>query len=308
MKKDELSALLGVQDIGPIQMHLDALAHQRKLPALAVSMCAARMEEGRPVLRALLVKAADGTLGSENEMRLAFRGLVLLGAARDKESWPILLRLLRRPGEEIEALFGDAIHECLARVVTGMFDGDSEALFDLIADRSVDQHVRSALFGTVTYLTWEGRIAQDRMRELLQRFYDGRLAGPHDFAWVGWIEAIGLLGWRDLAPLYYRGCEEGRIADDLFDRRDFEELLAEAAEMPADTKRFEVSKLGYVDDVVDDLAQAEAVAEAGRAPFSPSLDVGWFPSEPVVNPMRHVGRNDPCPCGSGKKAKKCCLG
>ncbi|WP_197427437.1 SEC-C metal-binding domain-containing protein [Bradyrhizobium retamae] len=22
---------------------------------------------------------------------------------------------------------------------------------------------------------------------------------------------------------------------------------------------------------------------------------------------RHVGRNDPCPCGSGKKAKKCCL-
>ncbi|RWK45049.1 MAG: hypothetical protein EOR45_38715, partial [Mesorhizobium sp.] len=24
-------------------------------------------------------------------------------------------------------------------------------------------------------------------------------------------------------------------------------------------------------------------------------------------PWRHVGRNDPCPCGSGKKAKKCCL-
>jgi uncharacterized protein YecA (UPF0149 family) len=25
------------------------------------------------------------------------------------------------------------------------------------------------------------------------------------------------------------------------------------------------------------------------------------------NPHRHVGRNDPCPCGSGKKFKKCCL-
>jgi uncharacterized protein YecA (UPF0149 family) len=23
---------------------------------------------------------------------------------------------------------------------------------------------------------------------------------------------------------------------------------------------------------------------------------------------RKVGRNDPCPCGSGKKYKKCCLG
>ncbi|MBP9639158.1 MAG: SEC-C domain-containing protein [Enterococcus sp.] len=25
--------------------------------------------------------------------------------------------------------------------------------------------------------------------------------------------------------------------------------------------------------------------------------------------MAHkIGRNDPCPCGSGKKYKKCCLG
>ena len=32
-----------------------------------------------------------------------------------------------------------------------------------------------------------------------------------------------------------------------------------------------------------------------------------YPNEPVRNPWRHVGRNDPCPCESGKKAKKCCL-
>ena len=25
------------------------------------------------------------------------------------------------------------------------------------------------------------------------------------------------------------------------------------------------------------------------------------------NERRKVGRNDPCPCGSGKKYKKCCL-
>ena len=31
------------------------------------------------------------------------------------------------------------------------------------------------------------------------------------------------------------------------------------------------------------------------------------PEKPVANPNRNVGRNDPCPCGSGKKYKKCCL-
>jgi preprotein translocase subunit SecA len=29
--------------------------------------------------------------------------------------------------------------------------------------------------------------------------------------------------------------------------------------------------------------------------------------EPIRNRGQHVGRNDPCPCGSGKKYKNCCL-
>ena len=28
--------------------------------------------------------------------------------------------------------------------------------------------------------------------------------------------------------------------------------------------------------------------------------------QPVVKPKK-IGRNDPCPCGSGKKYKKCCM-
>jgi uncharacterized protein YchJ len=29
--------------------------------------------------------------------------------------------------------------------------------------------------------------------------------------------------------------------------------------------------------------------------------------ETITNPLREVGRNDPCVCGSGQKFKKCCL-
>ena len=29
---------------------------------------------------------------------------------------------------------------------------------------------------------------------------------------------------------------------------------------------------------------------------------------PPARSSRKIGRNDPCPCGSGKKFKKCCLG
>lgn len=30
------------------------------------------------------------------------------------------------------------------------------------------------------------------------------------------------------------------------------------------------------------------------------------PVEPIHNKDAEIGRNDPCPCGSGKKYKKCC--
>ena len=30
-------------------------------------------------------------------------------------------------------------------------------------------------------------------------------------------------------------------------------------------------------------------------------------ARPVYSRGRHAGRNDPCPCGSGKKYKRCCL-
>jgi preprotein translocase subunit SecA len=31
------------------------------------------------------------------------------------------------------------------------------------------------------------------------------------------------------------------------------------------------------------------------------------PTAPIVKTAVKIGRNDPCPCGSGKKYKKCCL-
>jgi uncharacterized protein len=35
-------------------------------------------------------------------------------------------------------------------------------------------------------------------------------------------------------------------------------------------------------------------------------ELGHIPPSPFPAPVAKVGRNDPCPCGSGKKYKKCC--
>ena len=62
-----------------------------------------------------------------------------------------------------------------------------------------------------------------------------------------------------------------------------------------------------------DYAQSEDISEleymlnpksfSGKRPKMKNVD-----NMPIVNTEPVIGRNDPCPCGSGKKYKKCCLG
>jgi uncharacterized protein len=47
-------------------------------------------------------------------------------------------------------------------------------------------------------------------------------------------------------------------------------------------------------------------ANIGRSIFEAVLEHGTGGGEPVVS--KKIGRNEPCPCGSGKKYKKCCGG
>ncbi|MCR5811794.1 MAG: SEC-C domain-containing protein [Lachnospiraceae bacterium] len=38
------------------------------------------------------------------------------------------------------------------------------------------------------------------------------------------------------------------------------------------------------------------------------LDIAWREAKYIVRRVNKIGANSPCPCGSGKKYKKCCRG
>ncbi|MBL8897250.1 MAG: SEC-C domain-containing protein [Planctomycetes bacterium] len=65
-------------------------------------------------------------------------------------------------------------------------------------------------------------------------------------------------------------------------------------------------------EVVSNLWEMKTALEGTRAEFEESVRTGRIvhhghaPQKPKVNAAPKVGRNDPCPCGSGKKFKKCC--
>ncbi|TPJ34161.1 DUF1186 domain-containing protein [Mesorhizobium sp. B2-8-3] len=332
MKKEDLEKLLSDDssdfELYPIDRYLHTVATEREVPNLAIAVCTIRIEESAPALRAVLERAANGQPLSDDEEMLLFRGVYILGGARDTQACQPLLRLLRRPGKEADRLLGDAITETLSRIIVGVFDGDAEALFGIVADRSADEFIRDAAFGAVTFLTWEGRIERDRTRDFVERFYRERLADDWDYAWVGWLQAIAMLDLRDLVPLVYSAWDEGRIPEDALERGDFESDRREAEQQPGDIGRFDRASLSYIEDVLvaldwtrgldddDDFDFGDDDFEFGDDDFDLDededgqaswLDRAFSSVTPATNPWRDIGRNDPCPCGSGKKFKKCCL-
>jgi len=309
MKKEQLETIRRFAPDafgGPIDDYLTLLALQRSLPEFALGACLVRIEEAAPRLLALLDRAADGDVLSAEDENLFFRGLFVLGAARAGAGWRPLLRLLRRPADELDDRLGDALTESLPSIATGLFQDDTEGLFEAIVDPSIHESAREALFGAAIYLVWDGRIERAAMHRFLVQFFERRLAQRWNMAWIGWLRGISLLGFRNLAPLAHQAWDEGYIVPDYLDRDEFEDELAQSEQDPADQNRFKLYKLGYIDDVSEALRWTDHGDDdlADEKSFSAE---GWLPGEPVRNPLRKIGRNDPCPCGSGKKAKKCCL-
>src|SRR6476660_8044170 len=69
----------------------------------------------------------------------------LLGEWREKSAYRPLARLLRLPGREVDAIFGDGITTTSHRVMAAVFDGDPEPLYDIILDPNAEEFIRAGM-------------------------------------------------------------------------------------------------------------------------------------------------------------------
>ncbi|MCF4129408.1 DUF1186 domain-containing protein [Methylobacterium sp. SyP6R] len=257
-----------------------------------------------PVL-AILGRAADGDAEAltEPERTLLFWGIHVLASARDTRIQAPLMRLLRRDDDAIAAALGEDYPNTLASLVAGSFDGEADRLLAAIAGEAPVGIARMQLFHALALLTADGRIDRETVKAFLVRFDDERLAPPDaEAVWQGWEDAVSLLGFDDLVPRLKAARKDGRNAGSVVDWETVQETLKEARLRPKSRGRFEDLLIDYLDDPIGALEHTRE----GAYDHLPDLDEDGFPI-PERNPYRDVGRNDPCPCGSGRKFKKCCL-
>jgi hypothetical protein len=290
----------------PPETIIEKLGSGDKPADMALGAAVMLVEDIAPVLLDAIAFAATGAELNEQQSALAFYGLHILGASRDTRAFPPLTRILRLPEERLDPLLGDGLTQTIKRVAIGSFDGDADALFALIADRDAEPYARLEMLGVVAFLAFEGRIDIADAKRFLTRFDNERMAPAQHATWYGWESAIALLGFRDLVPRVEAAWRDRRAPEGISEPKYFFKDLRRAETEWDDAERFkDFHNLGYIEDIASELAWiAPRNSEAG-ARFDP--EDAWTPQETYVNPLRHVGRNDPCPCGSSKKAKRCCL-
>ncbi len=276
------------------------------LPREALRQAATRWPEVGPVLLALLEAAAAGSTPSKRTDAILVFGIYLMAQMRDTRAWGPLC-VLGANGERLEEILTESVVDDLTAILVRVYDGDPAPLRRLIEAEAADQYVRDAAFDALAWLTATGQLDRDETARTLRELFTTLRPREMNWVWSGWQEAIVHLGLEELAPLVDVAADRG-LLDLWFDRsRDFRTDMRAAREAAEPTSVFDprVRGLARLDDLVEHMSGWLSLEpQQPTRPLAEPRPRG----RPVPDPFRNVGRNDPCPCGSGKKFKKCCLG
>jgi hypothetical protein len=288
----------------PMQV-IEELGVRARLPVEAIRAAQA----DRKTMVPIFLRTIDDFLelrGSVDPNALFFM-FHLLGEWREKSAYWSLAVLLRLPGDVLDPILGDCITETTHRVMAAVFDGDPDPLYEIIRDPEADEYVRAKMCQTIAMLTRRGELPREATAAFLRECH-AQLEPQQDcYVWSGWLDAVAWLGLTELKPLVQQAFQRGSIDPTWLSFSDFEDDLQHTLDHPEADPLCADGELTLFGDTI-----AEMSGWACFEPKAPRNEKSkWGLPDgfgmPHRDPLRKVGRNDPCPCGSGKKFKKCCL-
>jgi hypothetical protein len=282
------------------------------LPREAMQWALDHWDEVAPELLSVVERYTSEADRSDEAASAVLFILHLAGEKQDTRVFSLLCRLAQ-DGEAVEEVLGDTT-TTFKQILISTYDGHLDTLKGLIEAAEADEFVRAEALEVLAYLTATGRIPRDETEAYLLRLYDTLQPQHQSFVWSGWVLAVALLGLETLSGVVRQAFGRGLIEPMVMDyddfRRDLERTLADPERMAG----FQHDLIGPLEDAIGELSGWYAFSDAAEqdeerwatSPEDVRLPFADMP-QPFVDPFKGVGRNDPCPCGSGKKFKKCCL-
>ena len=264
----------------------------------------------RPLLQLLERCVANPDSASGEEAQLFCYALYLLAKWRESRAYPLVIRWLTLPDTTSTHLSGDVSTQDGARILAAVCDGDLEPIKRLVLNRDADEFSRGVAVAALALLAVWAEVPRDTILDYFVWLAREGLERQTNYVWGALaaesadIEAIAVF------PDLRRAYDEGLIDPQVIGRSELDDV--EGSPRGAVLERMKERH-----PPIDDVAQATSwwarfgrVASSRRAEeraLAAAGELGDGPMEPYRAPQK-VGRNELCPCGSGKKSKKCCGG
>jgi hypothetical protein len=285
---------------------IEELVDAEELPEEAIRHCLDHPDEAVPSFLRLLQHYAENPYLKDSRAGALFFIIHILGELGEKRAFAPLIDFLSGDQHRVDEILGDAVGENLVQILINVFDGQTDLLYQVMNDPEVNEFARYSTFMAWTYVVASGQIERDEAEQYLSGCPTTLRPQDESYVWVAWLDCIANLGFEHLKPLVRQAFDVGRVPAQVVGWQDFEEAL-EGRLAASDPMEFLRSKrIHPFADTIGTLSGWCAFSEeylGSRHQAHQSLGAAVTAS----NPYRNVGRNDPCPCGSGKKFKKCCL-
>jgi len=237
--------------------------------------------------------------------------LYLLVEFRAKETLPMVLESLHYSEKAIEDIYSDVLTEDIAGILYHL-GVEPDTLDSMIRDEKLYWYVRWEALHCFYYFVRDKRMTEEELIDRFQVWLQGMIeSGDHKMV-TSLVCELASCGAESALPVIEQAYEKGLVDTFLAGRLDdFHKPYWN--NKPSIERNFE--RLEDYADAFEAMSkwvcfQPKKAEPAKQAPLpreSKTVGSALYPYAFEDRPKPKIGRNDPCPCGSGKKYKKCCL-
>lgn len=217
--------------------------------------------------------------------------MFLLAQFREQRAYPLITEFFSHPGDISLDLTGDMVTEDLHRILASVSCGDDSLMKRLVEDSEANEYVRGAALNGLVALVANDEKPRDGVIEYFRSLFRERLPWEPSHVRSALVDCSTDLYPEELYADIERSYKEGLIESFFISLEDVRATLALGKDRTlALLKKNRRYKL--VTDTISDMEWWACFRkQTEQAPD---------------RKKRKIGRNQPCPCGSGKKYKKCC--
>lgn len=280
-----------------------------KFPKDALNSALNQQEEITPHLLNILENVITNHDAIQMDQMDYIFSLYVLSKFREKKAFPYILAFASLPGELPEDLLGDCITEALARFIVSTFNGELLSIKTLIENPELNEWSRNAALNSLVGLVAIDKLKREELIDYLRSLLRSTLADNEMFT-TRLVSVASDIYPEELMDEINQAFDDDMVDIYHVDKQWIAKILETGKEECLSRYVYNDQFHLPIDNVEEDMVWMSAFEKPQTKRYVTSSDYGNFTRETAITFARatpKVGRNELCPCGSGKKFKKCCL-